>query len=292
MKRFLTLVTALIMIFTLAAAALAEENNVLLQVADDCDKLLFNTDNVTLKGNMEFSFDGNWFKTIDGVYQQEGYDAYCDLKVKSAKKDGSVRNSGYTVFDDDGAVRVVEVTFPGTYKTAGAVKNNTILRSSARTDLVMGAFRVLAGMADSFAEVTVGTAENGGKTIHLKLNGNSTGILNTGLMMLMQFAGDRFLGMNSDVNKDVTGKISDYISIARGVLATTSSMSLQNAEMTLKVNDKGELESAEGSASVKLNTTKDGEHTLEGKFSLEVSDRGTTKAEHFDADKHVVKTKQ
>ena len=68
MKRLLTLVTALVMILTLAAAALAEGNNVLLQVADDCDKLLFSTDNVTLEGNMEFSFDGNWFKTIDGVY--------------------------------------------------------------------------------------------------------------------------------------------------------------------------------------------------------------------------------
>ena len=67
---------------------------------------------------------------------------------------------------------------------------------------------------------------------------------------------------------------------------------MQNAEITLKVNDKGELESAEGSASVKLNTTKDGEHTLDGKFSLEVSDRGTTKAEHFDPDKHVAPAKQ
>ena len=291
MKRLLTLVTALIMIFTLAAAALAEENNVLLQVVDDCDKLLFNTDNVTLKGNMEFSFDGNWFKTIDGVYQQEGYDAFCDLKVKSPKKDGSVKNSGYTIFDDDGAVRIVEVVYPGTYKTAGSIKNNTILRASSRTDLVINAFRMLANMADAFAEVTVGTAENGGKTIHLKLNGNSTELLNTGLMLLMQFTGDRFLRMNSDEYKNQTGKISDYVSIARGVLATTQSMSIQNAEMTLKVNDKGELEAAEGSASVKLTTNKDGEHTLEGKFSLEVSDRGTTKAEHFDESKHVVPAK-
>ena len=298
MKRLLTLVTALVMILTLAAAALAEGNNVLLQVADDCDKLLFNTDNVTLKGNMEFSFDGNWFKTIDGVYQQEGYDAYCDLKVKSPKKDGSVKNSGYTIFDDDGAVRIVEVVYPGTYRAGSIFRmlspkavSSTILRSSARTDLVMGAFRMLAGMADVFAEVTVGTAENGGKTIHMKLNGNSTELLNTGLMLLMQFTGDRFLRMNSDEYKNQTGKIGDYVSIARGVLATTQSMSIQNAEMTLKVNDKGELEAAEGSASVKLTTNKDGEHTLEGKFSLEVSDRGTTKAEHFDESKHVVPAK-
>ena len=292
MKKLLALMTALIMIFTLAATALAEENNVLLQVIDDCDKLLFNTDNVTLKGNMEFSFDGNWFKTVDGVYQQEGYDAYCDLKVKSPKKDGSVKESGYTIFDDDGAVRIVEVVYPGTFKTAGAAKNNTILRASSRTDLVINAFRMLANMADVFAEVTVGTGDNGGKTIQLKLNGNSTEILNTGLMLLMQFTGDRFFKMNSDEHKSQTGKISDYVSITRGVLANTQSMSIQNAEMTLKVNDKGELEAAEGSASVKLTTNKDGEHTLEGKFSLEVSDRGTTKAEHFDENKHVVPAKK
>ena len=292
MKRLLTLMTALVMIFTLAAAALAEENNVLLQVVDDCDKLLFDTDNVTLKGNMDFSFDGNWFKTVDGVYQQEGYDSYCDLKVKSPRKDGTVKESGYTVFDNEGDVRVVEVVYPGTSRKTYSVKNNTILRGSARTDLVTGAFRVLAGMADSFADKTVEADEKGGKTIHLKLNGGSTEILNTGLMLLMQFTGDRFLKMNSDENKTVTGKIGDYVSIARGVLATTRFMSLQKAEMTLKVNEKGELESAEGSASVKLDTTRDGEHTLEGRFSLAVSDRGTTKAERFDAEKHVVPAKK
>ena len=94
MKRTMALMTALIMVFTLAAAVLAEDSNILVQVVNDCEKLLFNTDNVTLKGGVEFSLDGKWFKNADIVYQQEGYDAYCDLKVKSPKKDGTVKESG------------------------------------------------------------------------------------------------------------------------------------------------------------------------------------------------------
>ena len=288
MKRTMALMTALIMVFTLAAAVLAEDSNILVQVVNDCEKLLFNTDNVTLKGGVEFSLDGKWFKNADIVYQQEGYDAYCDLKVKSPKKDGTVKENGYTVFDDDGSVRLVEVIYPGTYKTAGNIKNNTILRSSARTELVMSMFKILASQANAFVDMT---ADADGKTVHLKLNGGSTEILNTGLMMLMQFAGERFFGINGDLFAEGTGKITDYATVTRGLLAATRSMALQNAEMTLKVNDKGELESAEGSASVKVNTTKDGEHVLEGRFNLTVSDRGTTKAEHFDSGKHVAPAK-
>ena len=283
MKKLLALVTALIMIFTLAAMALAEENSVLVQVVDDCDKILFSTDNVTLKGNMEFSFDGNWFKTVDGVYQQEGYNAYCDLKVKSPKKDGSVKDSGYTIYDEEGTAHITEVIYPGKNKICYSTINNTVLRSSSRTELAVGAIRALAGISNIFADVTVEAGENGGQTIRVKLNGGSTEVVNTGLMVLMQFVGDRFFKMNSDEQNSNTGKISDYVSIARGLFATTKSVNLQNAEMTLKVNDKGELESAEGSASMKVTTTKDGEHTLDGKFSLTVSDRGTTKAERFEA---------
>ena len=59
-------------------------------------------------------------------------------------------------------------------------------------------------------------------------------------------------------------------------------MSLKNAQLTLKVNENGELESVEGQAAVKLHTTRDGERLLECGFHLEVSDRGNTMIRKFD----------
>ena len=66
----------------------------------------------------------------------------------------------------------------------------------------------------------------------------------------------------------------------------------KNAEITVKLDEKGELESIAGSGAVKLTSVKGEEHLLEGKFNMDVSERGTTKAEVFDAEKYAAKKAQ
>ena len=98
--------------------------------------------------------------------------------------------------------------------------------------------------------------------------------------------------MNSDDIFDHTGNFSDYITVSRAILYTTKAVSVQNAEITVKLDEKGELESIAGSGAVKLTSVKGEEHLLEGKFNLDVSERGTTKAEVFDAEKYAAKKAQ
>ena len=282
MKRLVSLVAALVMIFTLASAALAEENNILQQVAEDCDRLLFRLDNVTLRGGAELSYEGQWFKTAEGVYQQEGFRSCWDLKVKTPLKDGTVRESGYTIYGDLDQVYVEEVLYPGFPKSGLIDPRNTVLRETLQTGLLMGMIRSLAGQAPSFLGekgMTVADAGNGGKEITLKLDESTPEIVNLALTMLMRFAGKRYFRLDEDeVNIELTSSIREYLSISRGIVYSTVSMKLSSAEITLKVNEKGELESAAGRAALKLQTARDGERLLEMNFHLEVSDRGTTRA--------------
>ena len=104
MKKLISLTMAVLMLMTIAIAALAEStaSSPIAQTIDSCGTLLFGTDNVTLKGGVELSLDGNWFKTAEVTCQQEGYNSCIDLKVKSLRKNGKTKDSGYTVFDQNG----------------------------------------------------------------------------------------------------------------------------------------------------------------------------------------------
>ena len=295
MKKLISLTMAMLMLMVMAIAALAESPAVkpVAKAIDDCGTLLFKTDNVTLKGGVELSLDGNWFKTAEVTCQQEGYNSCIDLKVKSQRKNGTTKDSGYTIFDKNGAVHLVEVIHPGVYQTTAALKNNTVMRNSVKTELLVGLLRTLGEQAETILgekAVTVTQAENGGQEIQLKLDSTKPEILDQALTLLLQFTSERFFGVNTDDIFEHSGNFSDYTTVSRAILYTTKTVSVQNAEITVKMNEKGEVESIAGSGAVKLTAIKGEEHLLEGKFNLDVSERGTTKAEVFDAEKHVVKT--
>ena len=295
MKKLISLTMAVLMLMTIAIAALAENaaSSPVAQIVDSCGNLLFKTDNVTLKGGVELSLDGKWFKTAELTCQQEGYNSCIDLKVKSLRKNGSTKDSGYTIFDQNGAVHLVEVINPGVYQTTAAIKNNTVLRNSAKTEMLLGLLRTLGSQAAAFVgekAVTVTPAENGGQEIQLKLDSTQPEVLDQALGMLVQFVGERFFSVDNDDIFEHSGNFNEYITISRAILNTTKAVSVQNAEITVKLNDKGELESIAGNGAVKLTSVKGEEHLLEGKFNMDVSERGTTKAEVFDADKAVTKT--
>ena len=282
MKRLVSLVTALVMIFALGTAALAEESNVLQQIAEDCDRVLFRLNNVTLRGGVELSYEGQWFKTAEGVYQQEDFRSCWDLKVKSPRKDGTVAETGYTIYGDYDQVYVEEVMYPQFPKSGLIDPRDTFLRETLQTKLLMEVVRTLAGQAPAFLGekgMTVAAAGNGGQEITLRLDDSAPDFVNVALTMLMRFAGKRYFRLDEDeVNIELTSNIRDYLTVSRGIVYSTVSMKLHSAEITLKVNEKGELESAAGRASLKLQTARDGERLLETTFHLEISDRGTTQA--------------
>ena len=282
MKRLVSLVTALAMILLLVSGALAQEDNVLQQVVEDCDRVLFRLNNVTLRGGVELSYEGQWFKTAEGIYQQEDFRSCWDLKVKSPRKDGSVSETGYTIYGDNDQVYVEEVMYPNFPKSGLIDPRDTVLRETLQTKLLTEVVRTLAAQVPSFLGekgMTVAAAGNGGQEITLKLDETVPEFVNVALTMMMRFAGKRYFRLDEDdVDIELTSNIRDYLTVSRGVAYATLSMKVQSADVTLKVNEKGELESAAGRAALKLQTAKDGERLLEMTFHLEISDRGTTQA--------------
>ena len=106
----------LILALTLISAGAPAETPVRMMY-DSVFNLLFDTNNVTLTGHAEFSLDGERFKTADARYVQDGVNSLWDWKLKSPRRDGSERESGYTVIANGEKVYVMEVFYPGMYKT-------------------------------------------------------------------------------------------------------------------------------------------------------------------------------
>ena len=207
MKKRILLMMALMMILTLVAAALADGDTALERVVEDCNGLLFRLDNVTLKGGAEFSLDGEWFKTVDAVYMQDGYRSYWDLKVKSPRKfkAGEIKESGYTIYGDMESVYVTEVLFPGVFKSGCTDARNTVLRNTLQTSLLMDVFRSLAGQASSFLDeqsLTLTGDGKGGEVICVKLDNGAPEMVNLALTMLLRFAGKRYFSLDEDNVED------------------------------------------------------------------------------------------
>ena len=93
-KKMVALIAAL-MLTVLAAGAFAETPA--RRMYDSIFNLLFDTSNVTLTGHAEFSLDGEWFKTADTKYVQDGTNSFWDWKLLSPRWDGSQRETGYRI---------------------------------------------------------------------------------------------------------------------------------------------------------------------------------------------------
>ena len=73
MKKLILCMIAALMALTACFSVLADDkgpvNN---SPYDSVANLLFNTSNVTLTAKAEFSLDGEWFKTAEGTWKQDG----------------------------------------------------------------------------------------------------------------------------------------------------------------------------------------------------------------------------
>ena len=281
MKRFLTMLLALLMI---AGCALADSP--LSRMYDAASELLFDTVNVTLTGEATFSLDGERFKTAEIVYRQDSFRSYWDLKLWTPRENGPERETGYTIIADGEKIYVMEAFYPGTYKTGLSGEQNTLLRRSVQLDLVAGLIRQLADQADTLlpeGAVTVVSNTEDGMTVRLQLGENTPAIVNTALNLAVQFAGKRWFFADPDYMDDRSmAPMINYLTPTQAILFSTKSYSVQALDVTFKRDFSGSLEQIAGSAAFDLHTGKDGLRTLETTFRLDVSDRGSTKVAPFD----------
>ena len=292
MKKAASLImTIMLMLSTLAGAA-AENGKPLSALCDSAFELLFSTNNVTLEGEAKFSLDGDWFKTAKAKYIQDGDRSYWDLKLSSPKLDGTVRENGYTIIADGSKIYVMEVFHPGLYKTGTSAPQSTILRDSVQMELMKQVIRSLATLSETVAEPkTIQINKNEAeKSIRIELSGATSDWFNTPLNILAEYAAKRYFHMDYDqIGTRNIVPMSYYLTVTEGILACTTSVAMKQADVTVKMDPDGHIEHVSGSASIILNTARDGERTLDISFELTVSGKGTSHVGTFDPYSHSVK---
>ena len=288
MKKLLCLMLSLLL---LVSAAAADEDN---WVESDpifyvgaIEDLLFSTHNVTLTGEAHFSLDGEWFKTANGVYRQDGKNSYWDYRLTAPGVDGSVRENGYTIVANPDQFYVMESwPHPGTYRNGSDFAGDTVLRKTGQTQTMILALRELANNAYSILDegtLTPSADENRNETLHIRLDGNTPAMVNLSLTLFWQYAARRFLEVDTEQVDESQSEetLQDYGTTSKYLLAATRYLTVKKADITLKMNNLGQLEQIAGSASVQLRTVLNEDSLLDVVFRLDVTDRGSTKVAEF-----------
>ena len=99
--RIAAIILSVALIVAIAVTALAE--GALSTLYGTATKLLFDTDNVTLKAHADFSYNGYHFKTMDADYIQDGTNSLMKLDLQTPMNDGSILKSGFTIVCPSGS---------------------------------------------------------------------------------------------------------------------------------------------------------------------------------------------
>ena len=153
-------------------------------------------------------------------------------------------------------------------------------------DLMAELAKGLAEQADKLAgegTVTVQTDDRGGKELQIKLGNDVPETVNTALNLFYQFIAKRYFNTDYDrINERYMVPMANYLTVTEGILSTTKSVTLRQADLTAKLDSAGKLEQVTGEMTVCFHTGRDGERELSISFRLNVSDEGSSKVEYFD----------
>lgn len=291
MKRAIVFAVTVLMALTVFPGALAETPA--RQVYDTVFSLLFDTNNVTLTGHAEFSLDGVRFKTADAKYVQDGVNSLWEWKLLTPRRDGTEREGGYTVIANGEYIYVMEVFYPGIYKTGTNAKSDTILRRSVQLNLLQDFLRILADQSNTLlGENAARVVQNDSSDleIHIQVGSDVPEIVNTALNMTVQFAAKRYFDTDYDyVSEMYMGDMDNYITVTQGILGSTYYMSLREADVTIRRDADGHLAFVNGSLSITLDTENNGARVLDVAFQLNGSDYGESRVKDFDPADYGVK---
>ena len=277
------IVLVLLMVTVLCFSAVARGDHALQPFLEGMNELLFETGNVTLKGGAEFFLDGERFKTGEILYVQDGGRSLYQLSLQTPVSGKEDKASGYTVIADGERVHVMEVIFPGVYRTGTTGEVRTILRKTVQEALMARVASLAAEALPEGKAVTVSERDGEGQTLHLEPGEDVPEVVNTSLNLLYQFLARRYFGMdyNYAQESDMV-PMENYLTVTRAILCTTLSLSLKGADLKVEMDGEGRILSAEGDISLNLNTARDGRKVLDIRFRMTASDRGNSRVEPFD----------
>ena len=250
------ILTAVILTLALCLTAVAESS--LTPFIDAAEKLAFETDNVTITGKAEFLLDGERFKTAEITYVQDGSDSFWQEKLLTPRRWRPDVESGFTVVQNGEEVYVTETLHPGLYRHGYGEGENTLIRRSPLTDLLLAMGRTAANQLEPFfgSAVTTEEREDGSKELKLALQEDSSPEILSFLANLgMHFIGSRLFGIGMD-SRTVPIPL-DNITMAPGtetkrILCDTKEMSFLGASARIGLDASGRPASASGDLSVRL----------------------------------------
>ena len=186
---------------------------------DSIFNLLFDTNNVTLTGNAEFSLDGERFKTADAKYIQDGTNSLWQWKLLTPRKDGTEREGGYTIIANGEKVYVMEAFYPGVYKTGSTAESDTIMRRSVQLNLLRDLLRILTDQSDTLLGENAITSDSDdtGMTVHIQAGKDVPELVNTALNMTVQFVARRYFDTDYDqISERFMAPMENYITVTQG----------------------------------------------------------------------------
>lgn len=286
MKKRMVVLAAILVMLALCAGAMADSTAA--DLYDQVTDLLFHTDNVTLKVRAEFTLDGEWFKKLDGEWQQDRDRSFRKVLLTSPKADGSVFYNGYTIVAAGTQYNVMEVYNEGTYKNGGTDERDSILRRTVETEQLIRLGRVLAEQSETLLGGGAVTKGRDGSFL-VALDEESTALTNMMLNTLAQFAVKRYFGIDYDtLNADSEPSVWYYTTITEGLMYSMRNITLQSLRATVRPDGNGQIAQAEGEISLNVETAMDGILQLGIRFEAEVSGRGSTMVRKFNPDDYGV----
>lgn len=282
-RRVFSLAAAALLLLSLPVSAGAEGS--LRGFYEAGRKLLFDTDNVTCEGNAVFRLDGTKFKTADFRYVQVGTVSFQDLKLLTPRKDGTERESGYMIFDENGIVSVMERFYPNTYDRRRTNPASTIMATSIYLNQLLDlGGNVTDEVEKALGDKIVTAAEaSGGTTMKLSLTEADVPALgHSALNLFWDYFMKRFYFLDYDTFPDLGyASFSDYGTLFDGIRFITASVKLQKADLTFTLDASGRIKGLSGTAALQL-TTRAGENAvLDVDFSFAASDYGTSTIKAF-----------
>ena len=243
-------VFAFLLILILCFSAHAE--SALVPFIDAAERLAYETDNVTITGKADFSLDGKWFKTAEINYIQDGNNSFWQEKLLTPREEQEDLESGFTVIQNDGVAYVMEALQPGRYREFGADIQNTILRRSPMTDLLLDMARTAANQLELYfgSVITIEERDDGSKKLRLELTEKSAPEILSHLANLgMRFIGNRLLGINGDELETIMGiELTD----TKGILYYTKSLKLKDCSVSVSLDASGRMTAVSGNIYAQL----------------------------------------
>lgn len=280
MKKYVCVILAAVLVLIACAAAFA--NDTAVDLYDKTATLLFDHNNLTLTVNAKLSLDGQWFKTVEGTWKQDGGNSWRKLHLRSPKADGTERENGYTIVTEGYYLYLMEDFTPGFYRPGITGDRDSILRNTAESKQLVSLGRALVSQADVIlGKDAVTKADNG--NIIIRLGENTPALVNAALNQAYQFAVRRFFNVDYDgiLAEGSYATIRDYSTVTQGILYCARGFSLRNAEITVKMGDHYPVH-AEGSVGLYMETAEEGVRRLDITFEAEATDIGDTMLKKFD----------